>query len=47
MSGQKGDRSACKRSGIQKGENYSFCLVASLAILVNHIYTTRESKAVA
>ena len=27
-----GDRSADNRSGIQKGENYSFCLVASLAI---------------
>ena len=34
--GQKGDRSAANRSGIRKGENYSFWLVASLAILVNH-----------
>ena len=32
----KGDRSAANRSGIQKGENYGFCLVASLAKLVNH-----------
>ena len=31
-----GDRSAANRYGIRKGENYSLCLVANLAILVNH-----------
>ena len=33
---QKGDRSAANKSGIWKGESYSYCFVASLAILVNH-----------
>ena len=34
--GQKGDRSAANRSGIQKVENYGFCMVSSLVLLVNH-----------
>ena len=38
-----GDRFAVNRSGICKVEKCSFCLVASLVILVNHIYTTGES----
>jgi len=36
VSRPEGDRFAANRSGIRKVENYSFCLVASLAVLVNH-----------
>ena len=37
---------AANRSGVQKGENYSFCLVVSVAIHVNHTPLGRVKKCV-
>ena len=34
--GDKGDRSAANRSGIQKVENDGFCMVSSPVLYVNH-----------